>query len=380
MSVPYSVSTVAPEFWDALLLQFPTRQVFHRRAWLQVLVQVHGLKLTLLRIDAGSRLVGLWPVLSLRKGPLTITGSPLPGWSTAYLGPMLVADCDADAALAEALQHRALRSASYVETRVVHVGQSLSLLPHRFERLLEFETYLLDLARPQDTVWQGLESRCRNTVRKAQKNGVTVRTETDASFLDQFWEQSLAVFANSGLTPGFSRELLQAMWRELVPAGLLTVFSAFHDGRRAASVMILHDDQTAYYWAGATDQDLLPLSPNNLLLWEAIVAMQARGIRTLDMVSSSGNAGKFKRSFGPVAAIAAVHWGRSRTRFEGWLKRTYENFVRWRRRAKNPPAKPEPPTEAQPATAPTTTASPAGSPPMPPTAAAPAAPATGSSS
>lgn len=354
MADPITVSTVAPYSWDALLLQFPARQVFHRRAWLSVLQRAHGLKLVLLRLDAGSRLIGLWPVLSLRKGPLTIAGSPLPGWSTAYLGPLLVADCAADAALSAALRHPALRSASYVETRVVQIGQALSLQPHRFERLLEFETYLLDLARPQDDVWQGLESRCRNTVRKAQKNGITVRTETDDRFLDQFWDQSLAVFANSGLTPGFSRALLQAMWDELVPHGLLTVFSAFHGERRAASVMILHDDQTAYYWAGATDQELLSLSPNNLLLWEAIVAMQARGLRTLDMVSSSGNAGKFKRSFGPTAAIAAVHWGRSRTRFEGWLKRTYENFVRWRRRAKAPAPAPKPEAAAVTAPEPTT--------------------------
>lgn len=331
-----AVTTVDPGTWDELLLRFPARQVFHRRAWLDLLASSHGLTMTLLRLDAEGQLIGLWPVLGLRKGPLKIAGSPLPGWSTAYLGPLFTDGSDVDAAVAAALQHEAFRSTSYIETRVVNKHQKVCLAGHRFDRLQDFETYVLDLDRPEESVWEGLESRCRNTVRKAQKQGLVVRAETDDSFLDGFWQQSLEVFGNWGLKPGFTRPFLQAMWQQLVPAGLMTAFSAFEGDRRAASMVILHDDQTAYYQFGATDRERMHLSPNNLLLWEVIRAMQTRGIHTLDMVSSSGTAGKFKRSFGPSAEVMAVHWGRSRTAVEAWMKRSYERFLRWRNRRASP--------------------------------------------
>src|SRR5262245_51580635 len=78
--------------WDELLPRFADRTVYHTSACLRALGVAHHLTPHLVRADMHGRCVALWPCFELRKGPFTILGSPLPGWSTAYLGPLFALD------------------------------------------------------------------------------------------------------------------------------------------------------------------------------------------------------------------------------------------------------------------------------------------------
>ena len=314
--------------WNALLMQFPDRTVFHSLAWLQVLCEAHHLRRLLLRADIDGRCVGVWPCLELHKGPFRILGSPLPGWSTAYLGPLLANDADPTQILGACFEHRAMRRWSYFRCRVWDEHRTIDLEPLGFSRLAREETYQLDLGASEESLWNNLKSECRTRIRKAEKDGLEFRIETDDSFLDDFWRMSCEVYAKSNLKPPFNHAFVELMLQRLVPAGLLRVYSAMHNGRRIATLVLPHNDHTMYYWAGGTYQEFRDIPSNNLLHWRALLEAKRMGLGSYDFISTVGGPGRFKRTFGPQARLVGTHWEASRHRIIGALKNRYEHFLR----------------------------------------------------
>jgi len=331
-SVPVQVTELDGSSWDRLLEAFPARTVFHGGPWLRAIARRHGLQPVLLAVGDPAAPSLLWPWLVQRKGPLKVAGSPLPGWGTAYLGPLVAPGVDATALVAAALAHPSLRRASYLEARVMVRDQAVDLERHGFEDLRRFSTYVLDLKRDEAALWANLTNKCRNTVRKGQRNGYEIRREVGEDWIAPFFEMAEEVFANWGITPPYDPPLLEAIASELGACGQLWIYSAWREGRRDAVSVFFRDDRRLYYWAAASFDAAKNLGPNNVLVWEVIKAAREAGLEELDFISSSGSAGRFKKNFGPQEIEVARHYGRSRTALEGALKRGYERFVRWRRR------------------------------------------------
>lgn len=327
---------VAPlDQWDEVVTPFDCRTAYHSAGWIRAISQEFELTPRLLTCEdarGATRLV--WPGLVVRKGPLQIFGSPLPGWSTPYLGPL----SESPQVLADVLAHsdlkRSLRPYSYLELRALsRCSSDESFARLGFVKQSEFDTYLLDIASPsEDELWDQLIGRCRTAVRKARKSDITIAFESDASFIDEFWDMSLGVFAKSGLRPQFSKTLLSRIWKEIGDGGA-KVLTARKDGRRIAMLLLLVDHRTMYNHASCSLPEFNKLGPNNLLHWEAILAAKQMGLRHYDFVSASGAAGKFKASFGPERVVTSTTWSKSRTRAEEVLKQGYEKYIRWRRAA-----------------------------------------------
>jgi CelD/BcsL family acetyltransferase involved in cellulose biosynthesis len=334
VGVPYRVSAVEPAQWDALVQAFPDRTVFHGLAWLRSVAQAESLELILRKVESDGRCLAIWPWLEVRKGPLRVLGSPLPGWSTVYLGPLFdrqanVADC-----VRAFCEDPRLRTAAYSYCKVLDPGREVDLGPAGFEVRSGYRTYLLSLERSEAELWSNLEGNCRTKIRKGLKQGLEVRRETDSDFIEDFWTMSLEVFGRSGIRPTFSRRLLELVVGNLMAEDRLLVLSAFWEGRRIATLVHPHDDQTLYNWQGTSFGEYRWLSPNNLLQWEAILAARRMGLRRFDFVSVYGGPGEFKKSFGGTATTTATHWERYRWPVVRVLKQTYEYYLRRRQRAR----------------------------------------------
>lgn len=334
---------VDPAQWDVLLQRFPARTVFHGMPWLRAISRRHGLEPVLFAVGEREAPTAIWPWLRRRVGPLIVAGSPLPGWGTAYMGPLLVAELAdrpeaADGAIASILREPELRRASYLEARVLTRGQTVPMGGAGFERLRTFSTYLLDLRPTEDELWANLDRKCRNAVRRGERQGYRVAREEGRAWIEPFLGMAEQVFAAWGQAPPYDAALLEAIADELGSAGQLWVYSSWLEGdgapRRDATSLFFVDGRTVYYWAAASFDEAKKRAPNNVLVWEVIKAARAQGYETLDFISSSGTAGRFKKTFGPEEHPICEHLGRSRTRFEALLKRSYERFARWRRAAK----------------------------------------------
>ena len=336
----YVASEVTPPQWEQLLTLFPCHSVFHTLPWLKAIEIVHGAKSRLMQLIEASgdgdgeteRCVAIWPVFTTRKGPLRILGSPVPGWCTAYLGPIFRPDCHVDDALKSFLDHKVLRRGSYFSCKVLVDQTQVDLKPFGFVEVERLDTYCIDLTQPLESLWDNLKSECRTQIRKAWKNNVEVRQEHDDSFIDEYWSMTLETFANCQIKPLFSRQFLEELWRQLYPHGRVHALSAFHEGKRIGALMLPYDGQTMYYWGGASYLRCRGIPAHNLLHWEAIRLGHSLGLRRYDFVSTLGGGGRFKKTFGPSAIHMATHWERTSSGVVRLLRHGYERYLGYRQR------------------------------------------------
>jgi len=322
--------------WDALIDRAPTATVYHREAWLGALESTTGTPIHRLVCEHDGQPVCCWPIGLMRKGPLRVGGSPLPGWNTAYLGPVFLAHAGIEQpgdplAILRAMTHTSpIKNPSFLALRLMDAD--IDLAPMGFRETRAFETYEMDLTRGEEALWSGLKSTCRTRIRKGEKNGLEIREETDGSYLDPFWTMASDVFAKSNQRPPYSRELLGLIESRLRANEELLVTSAFKDGERVATLIVPHDGRSAMYFAGGTHASALALAPNNLLHWKTMLLCMERGIRTYDFISNRGSPGKFKKTFGPNERVSCRHWERAGNPLVAKLRDVYEKRARAGRR------------------------------------------------
>jgi len=348
-AIGYTAIEVTPAEWPDLLREFPAHSVFHTPGWFQAIESEHEAQLQLIKAaDERGRAAAIWPVFATRKGPLRIHGSPVPGWNTAYLGPVFRADCDIELALQAFFRHEAFRRCAYFSCKVLNDidgGFEPDLSPFGFVEVEKLDTYCVDVSRPLEELWNDLKSECRSRVRKARKLGLQVRHEHDASFIDEFWLMAQETFSICSIKPPFSREFVEGMWRALGPGAPgrdgtsesspaehargacgsgLCALSAFLDGQRIATLVLPFDHHTMYYWSGASYLQFRQMPAHNLLHWEAIEHAHRLGLQRYDFISTAGGAGRFKKTFGPQRVHIATQWERT----SSWVTRALKNGYR----------------------------------------------------
>lgn len=325
-----------PGEWNTLLDRAEHATVYHRSGWLQTLQADFGVRIRRLVWDIDATPAALWPIGLTRKGPLRIGGSPLPGWNTAYLGPVFMPHApDKVGMVARMVRATPIRSPAFLATRVM--DPDLDLSAQGFRKTRDFETYEIDLRRDEKDLWDSLKGPCRTRIRKGEKNGLTVRTETDGAYLDEFWRMAVDVFAKSNQRPPYSRRFLELLELNLRPADELLVTSAMHQGRRIATLIIPRDRSAAMYFAGGSLAETLELAPNNLLHWRTMMACKQLGVARYDFISNRGLPGRFKSTFSPHERVSCRHWEYAGNAVIRSLRDRYEQRARSRRKAAREP-------------------------------------------
>jgi len=183
---------------------------------------------------------------------------------------------------------------------------SLRLLTNRRAPALEpFRTsaddeysYLVELARTENEIFAGFESRCRRNIRSAQKAGVSARPGRVGEEFDAGWEmiRSTSEDGRAFELPArdFVREVLD------LPCGRFYV--AEQAGRLVGcTVALAHGHLEA--WIAGFDREAKPL-PAALLYWEIMRLARAEGLSHFDFgpqsVSGNPSLTLFKRSFSPL--------------------------------------------------------------------------------
>ena len=327
------ISEVGNEQWDDLLAEFPNATLFHTLAWQRIMRAAGAARIHLLQAQCEGECTALWPCQEMRKGPLRVLGSPLPGMSSAYMGPLFKPSADKRAILDAFFQTDYFSKPAFFAVKSL-TAEDIDLSAYGFEKVLEFDTYCVDLTLSQEAIWDNFKSECRSRIRKAEKLGLEVREETDDSFADDYWAMSIETFARTHIQPTFSQGFVEEMWRHLRSEGHLRVLSAWLNDERVGTLVLPFDGHTMYYWGGASYRRFRGLPAHNLLHWEAMKLAQELGLERYDFVSTLGGAGRFKSTFGPERVHSSTHWERTRSGLVAALKRGYESYLYMRQRMK----------------------------------------------
>ena len=285
--------------WDELVGSAASGEIFHTSAWLELTGRVFGADLLRLGIFEGPELVAGLPLFSRRTGPLTVSGSPLPGMSTPHLGPFYrdpsylhpLLDL-LDTVLGE--KHSAVTEIICPKTAGAPLlsGRGFSSIPH--------ETMVVDLrGKTKEQVWASFKSECRTACRKAEREGVTIVRATDDSFMSDYLRMVIAVFAKQGRESATPEAFYREAWSSLSRSERLHVMLAFHDEKIVAGAFFLAYKGWMYYLDGASFPEHYSLRANDLIQWSIIQWGIENGIHSYDMVGADAPGFvRFKRSFG----------------------------------------------------------------------------------
>jgi hypothetical protein len=167
------------------------------------------------------------------------------------------------------------------------------------------QTYAIDLRRPEEELWQGLSGNCRNMVKRAEKEGVTVREAGSPADLERYYQMHLETYRRTAAAP-HPFAYFQQIWEHFTSRGYSRFFLAELRGEVLAAANVGAYKGAMIYWTGASKTGLPSPGVNNLLQWHAISYARSQGFEWYE----SGEAfphlqeGKlkglnnFKKSFG----------------------------------------------------------------------------------
>jgi hypothetical protein len=284
--------------WDKAIAPFESRVLYHQSAWLAFLEESRSAKLLRFRIIEGGDTLGYFPGLLIKKGPFHILGSPLTGWQTDYIGPIINRGlCLEDF----------LRSLDDLcrQWRIHHVQIGNPVLNPAIMRkmgfnMLEWRIFSIPIYSDHDHMWKNLNSKCRNRIRKGISNGLVVQDCDDPEFADEYYAQLIEVFARQGLSPQYSLETVQSLYRNLKRHNALFSLQVKYGEEVIATGLFPHDDHHVHSFGITCRTQYRNLCPNELLYWNVMRLAGELGIHAFNIggiYRRPESGGSFKKKF-----------------------------------------------------------------------------------
>jgi serine/alanine adding enzyme len=267
--------------WSAYVATREGAVGYHDWRWRDVFKSAFGYDSIYFAARRDDRIVGVLPTVLLDSW---LFGRALISLPFVNYGGVLADDPIAerallDAAVAAANQHRC----KHVELR--HVGRHFDDLPCKQHKV----TMLLPL-QPAPALWEALDKKVRNQVRKAQKSGLTYQ-DGGVELLDGFY----AVFARNMRdlgTPVYSQEFFAQILKAFPDRTRVHLVS--QGATPAAAGLTFQTRSTVEIpWASSV-RDFNALCANPLLYWSMLEGAAGRGCTTFDFGRSTPNEGTFK--------------------------------------------------------------------------------------
>jgi CelD/BcsL family acetyltransferase involved in cellulose biosynthesis len=282
--------------WERVVAGYPQSEVFHGPHWLDFLSVSQGAEPVVAIVRADGDPVGHFVGAVVRRYGVRILGSPLPGWTTQYLGFLLQGSVDPGTAAV------ALRRFAFGELGCRHVelsqrGLTAEQLAGSGYTVESGATYLADLTGPEDAVLARMAARTRTYVRRAVRDGLTVQVATDPDFAEEYHAQLTDVFSRQGLVPTYGVQRVQQLIRTVGPSGQLLLLRVRDpDGASLATGISVGRHELAVNWGTAHRREGAGMHPNELLWWETMRSWRERGATCYDL----GGRGDYKAKYGGV--------------------------------------------------------------------------------
>ena len=272
----YDMHTVNSAMWKDLLNRSVVKDVFQTYEWAILIEKVYGHQPKFL-IVSDDKMVG-GQLLFGKKVFFCLTGYEALG------GPLYIDNFGANTtrAVIEFFQDLGGPFTAYKLIR--------PQCPHNFEKefiknrflVSSFQTFLLDLKRPTNEIWNGFKKNARWGIKKGQKLNADIAEATRW----EEWKAFHCLRAEHAKVHGYpakSLEFMQGLFEILYPKNMAKLFIATYEGAMVAGMLFLICQDTMVYYSGASDSKYSRLLANDLLMWHAIQWGKEHNIRTLNL-------------------------------------------------------------------------------------------------
>jgi hypothetical protein len=278
--------------WMAFIEGHPDATVFHHPAWAQVLADAYGYRPSLIvHVDDGGDIVAGLPVMDVRGLLRSRRFISMP--FTDYCPPLARDEADLTF-FAEALGPWQIGAQSTLEVRgALPDVDAVRPVDLGFRHVLTLDH---DPAR----IAARFHSNARWCVKRARREGLTIRIGTSAADLEPFYRLHWLTRRRLGV-PLQPRRFFESLWRRVIESGLGFVAFVCLGERPVAADLLLAWNGMLVRKFNASDHAYWLLRPNNLAVLAGIEWGCQAGYRMLDFgKTETGNEGlrSFKLSWG----------------------------------------------------------------------------------
>jgi FemAB-related protein (PEP-CTERM system-associated) len=282
--------------WDAFVRSRADASGYHQWRWRRVFEAGLGLRCHYVLATRRGRITGVLPTAEVRS---RLFGRALSSLPYVNYGGVLAEDVETASALVDhAAELARARSLSYVLLR--HRQRQMPELPARSHKV----TMLLPLEEASESMWNRLDRKVRNQVRKAEKSGVTVESG-GLDLLDDFYRVFARNMRDLG-TPVYGKRLFAAILKEFPDDARVHV--ARVNGITIAGALSYAYGEWIEVPSASSLREHRSLCPNHLLYWSIMTAAIAAGRRVFDFGRSTPHDGtyNFKEQWG--ASPSQLWW------------------------------------------------------------------------
>ncbi|SDQ94406.1 lipid II:glycine glycyltransferase FemX [Natronobacterium texcoconense] len=256
----------------------------------------------------GQEAVGLFPIFSYERGPISGAFSPAPRSWSCYLGP---ATLNVDKLKQRKADRRIKR---FLEGSIEWIEREIS--PHytkivaaEFEDVRPFVwngyavepgyTYVVDLEGSKEELAKRFSSDARNNIRNADEDEYVVE-EGGNDDVARIVEQVARRYESQGQPFHLSPDFAQAAHATL-PDGSIRPYVCRVDGEFVGGILVVESDTTRYRWQGGVKPDTdVDLAINDLLDWHVMRDGLEDGLERYDLVGAGvPSINRYKAKFNP---------------------------------------------------------------------------------
>jgi hypothetical protein len=280
---------------------FDRNDIYISSEWLEILIDSYNVNLTFLVTLSHSEIKAVTPLLVTRKSMLKFVGSPLKGFYSDFMGTAFIKGVSENER--EDIIHSIIESVrnlkpDYIEFRFKANKYKGIFLKYGYE-VKKADTLIIDTNKNKNLLWNSLESRARNMIRKSEKNGIKVEFVTSRDFdVNEYYQLLSNTFKRQKSQLHHPKEFFISLLKDCNEKFVIPVVAKL-DQELVSAAIFLRYDSTLFYLSGVSTLKGNQMSANSLIQWEIISFASENQILTYDM----GGLGipsidKFKMSFG----------------------------------------------------------------------------------
>ena len=256
----------------------PDASIFHRAAWAKALSQTYGFKPVYLTAVCDPQTVAALPLMEVDSWLTGKRGVSLP--FTDECGPLSLSETFVAPLVQEALRLGRERGWQYLELR------GGTKLFNDAAPSISFHGHQLPLSPATDSLFARFDSSVRRALRKSEKSGVQIEFSRTLPATSDYYTLHCQTRQEHGLPPqpfNFFRRLHE----HILAAGLGVIVTARLQDRPVAAAIFFQHGRKAIYKFGASLKAALDTRANNLVMWEAIKWLAAKGVKELSFGRTS---------------------------------------------------------------------------------------------
>jgi len=278
--------------WDALLSTHPHATFFHSAAWARTLAASYGFLSRYIVETRAGELRGLLPIIEARSWLRGTRGVCLP--FTDECSPLVSPEVSAESLLEEALHEGEARRWKFSELRYREgIFEDISVAT-------PFYSHRLPLSSRAEEILEKAESSVGRAIRRAERQGVTVRFGTDLESVRAYYRLHCRTRTKHGAPPQ-PFKFFQTLCEHVLQPGHSFVALAMHNNEPIAGAVLFQFARKAIYKFSASDERHKELCGPTAVISQAVRKLAESGITELNFgITSLSNEGlrRFKRNWG----------------------------------------------------------------------------------